>query len=246
MSAATLPALRAAWPAPPWIEAGTTTRGGGVSAPPFATLNLGFGVGDDPAAVAANRERLARHVGAELVWLRQVHGRTVAAADPTVVATADGCVTAAPGRACLVLTADCLPVLLTTTDGTRIGAAHAGWRGLAGGILEAAVDALAVRPDQILAWLGPAISGRAYQVGADVYDAFVRRDPGAACAFEGDGPGHWRADLQGLARRRLAAAGVTAVFGGEHCVHSEGDRFFSYRRDGRTGRMASWIVMRAR
>ncbi len=232
------------WPAPARVKALITTRNGGVSPPPFDTLNLATHVGDDPAAVARNRARLRREatLPAEPRWLDQVHGRLVADLDGEAPpCCADAAVTSTPGEVCAVLTADCLPVLLCDRAGRRVAAAHAGWRGLCGGVIEAAVKALGVEGGAVMAWLGPAIGPGAFEVGDEVRAAFVDVDPAAAVAFSPAGGGHWRADLYRLARQRLADCGVGFVGGGGYCTVTEADRFFSYRRDGRTGRMASLI-----
>ncbi|WJW74922.1 peptidoglycan editing factor PgeF [Thiohalobacter sp. IOR34] len=231
------------WPAPAVVRALTTTRAGGVSRPPYDSLNLADHVGDDPAAVAANRERLRTRLGlpAEPVWLRQVHGTGIVdAARLSGTAGADGSTTAQPGVVCAVLTADCLPLLLCDRAGRRVAAVHAGWRGLAGGVIEAALDAMDRPGSELLAWLGPAIGPRAFAVGDEVRAAFVAADPAAATAFHREAGG-WRADLYALARQRLAARGVRAVYGGHWCTHEDRARFYSYRRDGDTGRMASLI-----
>lgn len=233
--------LPADWPAPLGVHAAISRRSGGVSPAPWASLNLALHVEDDPRRVAENRRRLG--LPAEPVWLEQVHGTSVVAAHavaPGATPRADAAWTDRPGVICAVLTADCLPVLFCHRAGSRVAAAHAGWRGLAAGVLEATVAALAVPASELLAWLGPAIGPDAYEVDATVRDAFLATDPGAASAFTATRPGHWRLDLPALARRRLEALGVP-VFGGEHCTFTETDRFFSYRRDGRTGRMASVI-----
>jgi len=241
--------LRADWPAPPGAQALATLRGpAGESAPPFDRFSFGARNGDNPDAVAANRELLER--GLDLPspprWLRQVHGTTVVRFDHTVDAVepeADAAVTTAPGVVLAILTADCLPVVLAADDGSEIGAAHAGWRGLAAGVLEATVAAMRTSPDRIVAWLGPAAGPQAYEIGAEVFDAFVANDAAAASAFVATRPGHWRVDLYALARRRLAAAAVTRVHGGGLCTITDAARFFSHRRDQRTGRMATlaWI-----
>lgn len=230
------------WPAPPNVRAVTTTRLGGVSAPPFSSLNLAGHVGDDPAAVAENRARLARaaDLPAEPRWLNQVHGcRVVEAGEVAAGCEADAAATDRAGVVCAVLTADCLPVLLCNAAGTRVAAAHAGWRGLAGGVLEAAVAGFG--GGEVLAWLGPAIGPDAFEVGPEVRAAFVGADPAAAAAFRPGRDDRFLADLYALARRRLAAAGVSAVHGGGLCTYHEANRFYSYRRDGQTGRMASLI-----
>ncbi len=235
------------WPAPPRVRAASTTRGGGVSRGAYATLNLGGHVGDDPTAVAENRARLGRRLGlpAEPQWLVQVHGAGIAWADgSTGRREADAMIADEAGQVCAVLTADCLPVLLCDPGGQHVAAVHAGWRGLAAGILGAAVRSLGehgVQPDTLLAWLGPAIGPAAYEVGGDVHAAFCAADPGHAAAFRPGRPGHWWLDLYAAARLRLRAEGVTEVFGGEHCTLGDPGRFFSHRRDGRCGRQATLI-----
>jgi YfiH family protein len=232
------------WPAPERVRAFTTTRIGGASGGPYAGFNLADHVGDDPAQVRANRARLCQAAGlpSEPRWLRQVHGTDVVdavAADPGT--TADGSVTEASATVCAVLTADCLPVFLCDRRGTTVGVLHAGWRGLAAGIVEAGVARMDLPGAALLAWLGPAIGPAAFEVGDDVRDAFVREDAAAAGAFVPNARGRWLADLYALARRRLAGVGVTAIYGGEHCTVTQADLFYSYRRDGATGRMASVI-----
>lgn len=229
------------WPAPARVRACVTTRAGGVSVGPFTSLNLGDHVGDDPQAVAENRRRLVAALGCRPAWLRQVHGTRVVEADPAQVAEADGCWTAAPGIACSSMTADCLPVLFCDRAGSRVAAAHAGWRGLAGGVLEATLEALALPAEQVLAWLGPAIGPQAFEVGPEVREAFLASHPEAAQAFvPSHNPGKFLADLYQLARIRLVARGITAVYGGGFCTFSD-PRFFSYRRAARTGRFASLV-----
>jgi YfiH family protein len=219
-----------------------------VSLSPFDEFNLAAHVGDDPAAVTANRRRLVEALAlpGEPGWLQQVHGTGVAALDAEIGdgPEADAGFSAMPGRVCAVLTADCLPVLFCDRVGTRVAAAHAGWRGLAAGVLEATVTALAVPAGELLAWLGPAIGPRAFEVSDEVRDSFLCIDPGAAVAFDAIRSGHWHADLYRLARRRLARVGVKAVYGGGHCTVNEAGHFYSFRRDGATGRMASliWLV----
>ncbi|SEP11668.1 peptidoglycan editing factor PgeF [Pseudomonas sp. NFACC39-1] len=229
------------WPAPAWVKACVTTRTGGVSLAPFDSLNLGDHVGDEPAAVAENRRRLTDRLAIRPAWLQQVHGITVVEADPAQVATADASWSATPGIACTAMTADCLPVLFCNRAGTRVAAAHAGWRGLANGVLEATLDSLEVPADEILAWLGPAIGPQAFEVGPEVREAFVAQLPQAAQAFvPSHNTGKLLADIYALARLRLAARGVTAVYGGGQCTVTD-PRFFSYRRNPRTGRFASLI-----
>lgn len=251
--------LAAEWPAPATVRAGTTLRGEpgvGASAAPFHHLNLGAHCGDDPAAVAGNRARLRSLLSLpqEPRWLRQVHGTGVlrfaaeagapAAAQEDTRPEADATVTRDPGTVLAILTADCLPVLFCGEDGGEVGAAHAGWRGLAAGALEATVAAMQTPADRLLVWLGPAAGPQAYEVGVEVRDAFIAQDREADAAFVPSRPGHWHVDLFALARRRLAQAGVERVYGGGLCTLSDPRRFYSHRRDGRSGRMASliWIA----
>jgi YfiH family protein len=231
------------WPAPSWVGSLVTTRRGGSSSGVFASLNLGDHVGDDPSAVAANREIVCQRIGARPVWLKQIHGVCVIDAGACVEPRppqADAAFARQPGVACAVMTADCLPVLLCDCAGQVIAAAHAGWRGLLAGVLEATVAAMDVPGPALMAWLGPAIGPRVFEVGGEVREAFIAADPDAAMAFQAAG-GKWLADLSLLARQRLAGRGVTRVFGGGLCTVSEKERFFSYRRDGQTGRMVSLI-----
>jgi len=232
------------WPAPPTVRALVTTRAGGASRGPYASFNLDPRVGDDPSAVERNRETLRSALPSDPLWLHQVHGAEVVAAESAPARPrADGAVARTRHSVCAVLTADCLPVLLASRSGEVVGIAHAGWRGLAAGVIEATIARMAVAAAQVVAWLGPAIGPRAYEVGQDVYDAFVAADAGAAQAFTALGAGKHLADLYALARRRLAAAGVEAVYGGGFCTHAEGQRFYSYRRDRTTGRFASLVWM---
>ncbi|MQA57619.1 peptidoglycan editing factor PgeF [Pseudomonas piscis] len=229
------------WPAPAGVKSCVTTRSGGVSLAPFDSLNLGDHVDDQPDAVAENRRRLTEQFSIAPAWLQQVHGVAVAHADPAVVATADASWSATPGVACAVMTADCLPALFCNRAGTRVAAAHAGWRGLAAGVLEATLDHLDVPADQVLVWLGPAIGPQRFEVGAEVREAFVTQLAEAAQAFVPSiNAGRFMADIYQLARLRLAARGVTAVYGGGYCTVSD-PRFFSYRRNPRTGRFASLV-----
>lgn len=242
-----------AWPALSNVKALQTTRAGGVSLPPYNTMNLGLHVGDDPVRVNHNRMRLAPFMPSEPVWLEQVHGTFVADADQAVCrVVADACIARKTGSVCVVLTADCLPVLLCDEAGTVVGAAHAGWRGLCDGVLEATVMAMDVAPDKLLAWFGPAISQAHFEVGSEVRDAFIAHQPQAESAFIPSPPtsplqvgagGRWFADLYALARLRLNALGITRVSGGGNCTYAQADPFFSYRRDGVTGRMGSFIWM---
>ncbi len=236
------------------VGALATTRHGGISDPPFNEFNLGFGA-DDPEAARENRRRLGELAGddVEFCWLRQVHGVEVADADDVVDATepveADACISRTPGRACTVLTADCLPVLFADRSATVVAAAHAGWRGLAAGVLEATITAMSRPPSEIVAWFGAAIGPDVFEVGDDVYQAFTDGDPGARIHFE---PSPWNpddrhvADLYGLARRRLRDLGMEAkaIFGRRRCTYTDEERFYSYRRDGETGRMATAIWLR--
>jgi YfiH family protein len=258
MAAAT-PWLSADWPAPPGVQALVTLRhGAGISVAPFDDFNLGnrsSPEGDRPEAVAANRAQLQALAGLPSAphWLRQVHGTGVLRFDappagqgPAYEPEADAAVTATPAVVLAILTADCLPVVLAADDGREIGAAHAGWRGLADGVLERTVAALHTPPGRLRAWLGPAAGPQAYEIGEDVHAAFVAHDPTAEAAFVATRPGHWRVDLYALARQRLVAAGVplAAIHGGSHCTISEPANFFSHRRDRRSGRIATlaWIA----
>lgn len=241
---AELPLIAPDWPAPPRVRACVTTRHGGVSQAPYDSLNLGDHVGDRPEHVAANRLRLAALLPSEPAWLSQVHGIRVvdaATATPGSAPQADASVSRTPGVVCTVMTADCLPVLLAARDGSVVGAAHAGWRGLAGGVIEATLAAMAVPPAEVVAWLGPAIGPDAFEVGPEVRATFVAHDAAADAAFADIGDGKYLTDIYLLARQRLAAAGVSWVGGGDRCTVIERDDFFSYRRDQTTGRMASLI-----
>lgn len=229
------------WPAAGRVRSLITTRAGGVSSGAFASLNLSARVGDDPDCVARNRAILGACLPAEPAWIKQVHGAAVV--DPeraTPETQADAAATRRPGRVCVVMTADCLPVLLSDRVGRSVGIAHAGWRGLAGGILENTVQAMGTPPEDLIAYIGPGIGARRYEVGEEVRRAFVENHPGAASSFAPAGEGKYLADLYALARARLAAAGVTAVHGGGSCTASD-ERFFSFRRDRITGRMANLI-----
>lgn len=233
------------WPAPRNIRALITTRSGGVSGGPYASFNLGLQAGDDPQTVAQNRAQLRRLLPQDPKWLRQVQGAVVADADAlTAPPHADASVARLPGTVCAIMIADCMPVLLCDDRGTLVAAAHAGWRGLAGGVIENTVGHLVTAgttPDQLLAYLGPAIGPTAFEVGDDVYEAFIARDPLAAQAFRPQRPGKWLACLFTLAQQALRRAGVSRVYGGGLCTFTDSRRFFSYRRDKTTGRMAALI-----
>jgi YfiH family protein len=227
------------------VHACSTTRGGGVSTGVYGSLNLGDHVGDAPGRVARNRAllRTALALPAEPQWLNQVHGCTVVQTGGLVTTgpDADAAITCRPGSVCAVLTADCLPLLICDRQGRRVAAVHAGWRGMAAGVIEATLGALGAPFGDFMAWLGPAIGPAAFEVGPEVRAAFLAADPEVASAFQAGPDGKWFADLFALARHRLARAGVTQVYGGTACTYSDPERFFSYRRDGVTGRMASLI-----
>ena len=243
--------VAAEWPAPRGVHAFTTTRGGpGVSPPPFDAFNLGLRNGDAPDNGRANREALVVQAGlpSRPAWLQQVHGIDVARIDrvparDAAEPVADASVTSVPGVVLAILTADCLPVVFSNRAGTEIAAAHAGWPGLSGGMLEATVAAMRSAPGDLIAWLGPAAGPESYEIGAEVRQRFLDADAEAAVWFVPTRPGHWRVDLYGIARQRLRRAGVDAIFGGGLDTIADPARFFSHRRDQRTGRMATvaWI-----
>ncbi len=247
--------LHPAWPAPAHVRAAFSLRSGGVSVAPWASLNLGAHVGDDPAAVLENRRRLAAalHLPASPIWLEQVHGTAVWRADGPACAAnalpprADACVVQRPGVVAAIMVADCLPVLFCDRVGSVVAAAHAGWRGLLAGVLENTVSALGVQPGVLMAWLGPAIGPAWFEVGPEVRDAFRSAAAGGRSVdvhFRRGDEDRWLCDLAGLARQRLHALGVDAVTGGEHCTAADPARFFSHRRDAaKTGRMAALIWM---
>lgn len=237
--------IRPRWPVPANVRALVTTRSGGVSRGAFASLNLGGHVGDAPDAVAGNRALLRELLPSEPVWMEQVHGCDVidAARHPANRRPrADGAVTRTAGVVCAVLTADCLPVLLADRGGGVVGIAHAGWRGLAAGVIESTIARMGIAAEDVIGYLGPGIGPRAYEVGEEVRAAFTRQSARAADAFVPSGPGKYLADLYLLARQRLGAAGVIEIHGGDFCTHGD-PRFFSYRRDRDTGRMASLVWM---
>ncbi len=232
------------WPAPPQVKAYTTTRHGGVSYPPYDSFNLAEHVGDDAQAVATNRTILAEtlKLPTEPIWLTQVHSTQAIAAQSTYLnGTADATYTHQTGQICVVLTADCLPVLLCDRQGTTVAAVHAGWRGLAAGILETILQYFQVPAQDILVWLGPAIGPQAFEVGDEVRTAFIQALPLAQAAFTPSRQGHWLANLYQLAQQRLNQQGVTHIYGGDFCTYTDPARFYSYRRDKITGRMASLI-----
>ena len=230
------------WPAPANVRALQTTRKGGVSDSPYASFNLGSHVGDNPLAVSRNRMLLAPLLPSEPVWLNQVHGITVADAGRAgCLPEADASVSTHPGAVCVVMTADCLPILLCDEQGSVVGAAHAGWRGLCDGVIEATVSAMNVPAPTLMAWLGPAIGPTVFEVGDEVRTAFVAKQPQAAQAFVAAAEGKWMADIYQLARLRLQALGIHRIYGGDLCTYSDAERFYSYRRDGVTGRMATFI-----
>lgn len=235
------------WPAPANVHVVQTTRQGGYGAKPFDSLNLGNHVGDDPLVVEKNRQSLAELLPSEPIWLEQVHGTHVIQAEHTTChPTADACVAHTVNAVCVVMTADCLPVLLCDQAGSVVAAVHAGWRGLAAGVIEATVSAMRTKPEQLMAWLGPAIGASAFEVGTEVRDVFMQHDDAAATAFMPHAE-KYLADIYSLARQRLSVLGIHQVYGGQYCTFSDPQRFFSYRRDGNTGRMATliWLTSRA-
>jgi hypothetical protein len=238
------------WPAPAHVHAASTTRQGGVSAAPYDSFNLATHVGDDEQCVRQNRQHLRRalQLPAEPTWLDQVHGVEVVEAgvlnSPSPCA-ADASISTESGVVCTVMTADCLPVLMCDRHGRGVAAAHAGWRGLAGGVIEITAQRLCQRlachADELLVWLGPAIGPQAFEVGNEVRAAFIERDAAAEQAFVANRPGHWLADIYLLARQALQRQGIEAVYGGGRCTYSEAESFFSFRRSPTTGRMASLV-----
>ncbi len=238
------------WPAPSNVKALQTTRMGGVSAAPYASLNLGAHVQDDAMAVAANRQRLSPYLPSEPVWVNQVHGTDVIdAATSTCLQNADASFTTKVNVVCVTMTADCLPVLLCDKKGSVVAAVHAGWRGLCDGVIEAAVQKMQVPPSEVLVWLGPAIGPNAFEVGGDVREQFIAQDSQASQAFKllASSPtdDKWLGNLYMLAQQRLNRIGVSAIYGAgvneDFCTYTDEARFFSFRRDNITGRMASMI-----
>lgn len=234
--------IRPNWPAPANVQAFSTTRNGGVSRGPWCSLNLGEHCGDDPGHVRKNRELLQELLPGEPQWLKQVHGKQVVEWGESDEPEADGIVSSKPRQVCAILTADCLPVLFCNKSGTEVAACHAGWRGLAAGVIEATVAAMKSKPGEIMAWLGPAIGPQAYEVGNEVSVTFIGLDAENTSAFKQRND-RWLADLYQLARLALARSGLTQISGGQHCTSSKSEKFFSYRRDKTTGRLASVIWM---
>lgn len=233
------------WPAPANVKALQTTRLGGVSVAPYASLNLGAHVNDNPISVAKNRQLLSSYLPSEPVWVNQVHGvEVIDAAQSTCLQNADASFTTKPNVVCVTMTADCLPVLLCDKAGSVVAAVHAGWRGLCDGVLEAAVSNMPVQASEILAWLGPAIGPNAFEVGGEVRAQFIAKDAQAENAFKAQG-NKWLGDIYQIARQRLNQLGVTQIYGGSvnenFCTYTDATRFYSFRRDNVTGRMASLI-----
>jgi hypothetical protein len=234
------------WPVPANVRAFVTTRAGGVSEGEYASLNLGARSGDAAQNVEANRRIVRAHLPQAPRWLAQVHGAEVAMVDDLADdanAMADAAVARRPGRVCTVLTADCMPLFLADEWGTHVAVAHAGWRGMAGGVIESAIAAMGSPPAGLVAWMGPAIGPEAFEVGPEVREAFMAGDPASDAAFRSRRPGKFMADLYALARLRLARAGVREVHGGSFCTFHDADRFFSYRREKKGGRMGAFIWM---
>jgi len=235
------------WPAPPGVRAFVTTRAGGVSTGEYASLNIGYSSGDDPANVARNRAIVRARLPSEPRWLKQVHGTHAAHLDRAEdVPTADAALTAQPGRVAVVLTADCMPLFFCDDAGRCVAVAHAGWRGMSAGVIESTVRAMQVEPSRVMAWMGPAIGPDAFEVGPEVREAFMAAEPSAQSAFRAHKPGKYLADLYALARGRLALAGVEHVHGGGFCTYHEPERFFSYRRKQASGRMGAFIWIEPR
>ena len=235
--------IEPAWPAPAGVSACCSTRRGGHSAAPYDGFNLALHVGDDPERVLRNRRDLRRQLAlpAEPDWINQTHGTRAVLLESDSLRDADAAVTREPGRVAVVMTADCLPILLCDREGTEVAAVHAGWRGLEAGVIQSALAAMRTPRQRLLAWIGPGISRAAFEVGGEVRAAFVERDRGAANYFEANRRGHWLCDLAGLAERVLAGHGVESIYRDPHCSYGDSELFFSYRRDGATGRMAALI-----
>lgn len=241
--AGSLPLIQPGWPVPANVRAVVTTREGGCSTGPYASFNLATHVGDEERSVWQNRERLRAtlKLPQEPGWLQQVHGTQVVQLPTPAILEADASVSRQAGLACAILTADCLPVLLCDEAGSVVAAAHAGWRGLLNGVLENTIAAMACSPSQVMAWLGPAIGPGAFEVGGEVRDAFIQKNVNADAAFQPSASGKFMADLYALAEQRLKAAGVRRIYGGGECTHRDAQRFYSFRREARCGRMASLI-----
>lgn len=242
--------IKPEWPAPANVKALQTTRIGGLSQPPYANLNLGTHVNDDPLTVAINRQLLSPHLPSEPVWINQVHGtHVIDAAQTNCLDDADAAFTTHPGVVCVTMTADCLPVLLCDEAGTVVAAIHAGWRGLCDGVIETAVNKMAIDNNKILAWLGPAIGPQAFEVGDDVRQQFLQKDINAIHVFKPVG-NKWLCDIYTLAKQRLQNLGITQIYGGgvdeDFCTFTDEARFFSFRRDNVTGRMASLIWLESK
>ena len=237
------------WDAPRNVRAFVTTRAGGVSEGEFESMNLASRGGDDPEHVAKNRLIVREHLPAMPRWMAQVHGTDVAdldRLDESQVPTADAAVASLPGRVGVVLTADCMPLFLCDESGEHVAVVHAGWRGMAAGVIESTVRVIGAAPSQLMAWMGPTIGPSAFEVGPEVREAFVAHDPDAREAFRTHKPGKFMADLYALARRRLARVGVARVHGGGFCTYTDSARFFSYRRAQKSGRMGAFIWIEPR
>lgn len=229
------------WPAPANVKALQTTRAGGISTGSYASLNLGDHVKDNPLHVAHNRQSLSPFLPTEPVWLQQVHGiRVIDASTSSCLETADASFSTRKEVVCVTMTADCLPVLLCDEAGTVVAAIHAGWRSLCDGVIEAAVEVMPGEASHLMAWLGPAIGPEAFEVGGEVRQQFIVQDGQAEAAFRPHG-NKWLGDLYAIARQRLQSSGITRIYGGGRCTYSEPESFFSFRRDGDTGRMATFI-----
>jgi YfiH family protein len=231
------------WPAPARIKACCTTRRGGVSAAPFDSLNLGMHVGDRELDVVQNRRRLREQLAlpGEPEWINQTHGVGVVTLENDSCRDADAAITREPGRVAVVMTADCLPILLCNRGGSEVAALHAGWRGLQAGVIQSALDAMQSPRSQLVAWIGPGISQACFEVGDEVYAAFVDADSTAAACFSANRPGHWLCDLAGIAAALMYELGIAHVVRSPHCSYLDGGLFYSYRREAVTGRMASMI-----
>jgi YfiH family protein len=229
------------WPAPTNVKAIQTTRLGGYSVAPYGSLNLGLHVHDDDSAVAKNRQLLSGYLPSEPVWLNQVHGiEAVDAAKSLCVQDADASFSKNKNVVCVTMTADCLPVLLCNKQGTAVASIHAGWRSLCDGVIEATIKAIGEEPKNLMAWLGPAIGPHAFEVGAEVREAFIAKDPQAEQAFK-SASDKWLGDLYVIAKQRLNKLGVIEIYGGGECTYSDSSQYFSFRRDGVTGRMATMV-----